>query len=165
MQKLMMPFRGRPLIDYSIEAAARWKPVVVGGREVALYLAGRTGIALIRNDEPELGMSHSLSLANRAVEDDGAICVLLADKPLITEQLIETVLDASRDADVTYPQRDEQPGHPVVLSARARRYIDDLPAGDTVRFLRDHEGLIARAVEIADEGAFFDVDTIEAFDT
>jgi CTP:molybdopterin cytidylyltransferase MocA len=165
MQKLLMPFRGRPLIEYSIEAAARWKPVVVGGRQVALYLAGRMDVALIRNDEPERGMSHSLSLAHRAIDEELAIGVLLADKPLITAQLIEAVLDASRDADVTYPQRDEQPGHPVVLSAGARRFIDGLPPGDTVRLLRAHPKLVARAVETADEGAFFDVDTIEAFDS
>lgn len=163
-QKLLMPFRGRPLIEYSIEAAARWNPVVVAGREVALYLAGRAGIALIRNDEPQRGMSYSLSLGNRAIGDDVAIGVLLADKPRVSERLIETIFDASRGADVTYPQRDGEPGHPVVLSPRARRCIDDLPDGDSVRLLRAHPRLISRAVDTADEGAFVDIDTVGAFE-
>ncbi len=156
-----MPFRGRPLIEYSIAAAAPWEPVVVCGREVARYLADRSNIALIRNDEPERGMSHSLALANRAIGEDVPIGVLLADKPLIGERLIQTMLDASRGADVTYPQGEGRPGHPVVLSPRARRLIDRLPPGDTVRSLRAHPQLVVRAVETADEGAFFDVDTIE----
>lgn len=184
-----MPFRGRPLIEYSIVAATRWEPLVVCSDEVALFLAGRFDIGLVRNDEPERGMSHSLSLANRAIdEDDIAIAVLLADKPLVSEELIEAILHAShvaefgsavadvsepqrdadvaapqRGADITYPQRGGEPGHPVVLSPRARCLIDRLPPGDTVRLLRVQPELTARAVETADEGAFFDVDTIDAF--
>jgi molybdenum cofactor cytidylyltransferase len=164
-QKLLVPFRGRALIEYAIEAAASWRPVVVCGHEVAHYLHDHCGIAAILNDAPERGMSHSLSLANRAIEDDVAIGVLLADKPLVSAQLIEAVLRASRDADVTFPQRDGEPGHPVVLSVRARHFVDDLPLGDTVRLLRDRSELIAQAVETTDEGAFFDVDTIEAFES
>lgn len=159
-----MPFRGRPLIEYSIAAAARWKPIVVCGNELARCLAGHD-IALVRNDEPERGMSHSLALANRAIDDDVAIGVLLADKPLVSEQLIETILRASLGADVTYPQRDDdQPGHPVVLSPRARRLIGRLPSGDTLRSLRAQPDLVARAIETADEGAFFDIDTLDAFE-
>jgi len=160
-----MPFRGRPLIEYSIEAAARWQPVVICGRELVLYLAGREEIALIRNDEPERGMSYSLALANRAIQEDIAIGVLLADKPLVNEELIETIVRASLSSDVTYPQRDGEPGHPVVLSPRARRFIDRLPPGDTVRLLRARPQLVARAVETADDGAFFDVDTADAFNS
>lgn len=184
-----MPFRGRPLIEYSIVAATRWEPLIVCSDEVALFLAGRFDIGLVRNDEPERGMAHSLSLANRAIEDDVAIGVLLADKPLVSEQLIETILHAShvaefgsgvadvtepqhdadvtapqRGADVTYPERDGEPGHPVVLSLRARRLIDRLPPGDTLRFLRNNPELTARAVETDDGGAFFDVDTMDAFE-
>lgn len=156
-----MPFRGRPLVEYSVEAATRWEPLVVCGDEVALYLAARFDIGLVRNDEPERGMSHSLELANRAVEDHIAIGVLLADKPLVSDQLIETILYASLGADITYPQRAGEPGHPVVLSPRARRFIDGLPPGDTLRVLRSQPELAPRAIEIADEGAFFDVDTLD----
>ena len=163
-QKLLMPYRGRPLIEYSITAAARWRPVVVCGDAVWQYLAGRQDIAIIRNDEPERGMSHSLSLANLAVEEDLSIAVLLADKPLASERLIETMLNASRGSDVAYPQRDGEPGHPVILSPRARRFIDRLPPGDTVRLLRAHSQLVARPIETADEGAFFDIDTLDAFE-
>ena len=55
--------------------------------------------------------------------------------------------------------RDGVPGHPVALSPRARRYIDELPAGDTVRLLRDHAELRQLAMQTADLGAIFDVDT------
>lgn len=159
-----MPYRGVRLIEYSIAAAARWRPVVVCGPEVFEYLTGRKDIALLRNDEPERGMAHSLALGNRAVEEDLSIAVLLGDKPLVGERLIEEMLNASHGSDIAYPQRDGEPGHPVVLSSRARRFIDRLPPGDTVRLLRAHSQLVARAVDTADEGAFFDIDTIDAFE-
>jgi CTP:molybdopterin cytidylyltransferase MocA len=159
-----MPYRGRRLIEYAIAAAARWRPVVVSGEEVFEYLAGRSDVAVIRNDEPELGMAHSLALGNRAIEEDLSIAVLLGDKPLVRERLIERMRNASHGADVTYPERDGEPGHPVMLSSRARRFIDRLPPGDTVRLLRAHPQLVARGVETPDEGAFFDVDTLDALE-
>jgi molybdenum cofactor cytidylyltransferase len=162
-QKLLMDFRGRPLIEYSIEAAQSWSPLVVGGRDVAEYLAGRNDVVLVRNDQTELGMSHSLRLASRALPADFAMIVLLGDKPLVGRRLIETMCAAAGNADVAYPLRGEEPGHPVWISSHARRYIDDLPPGDTLRFLRAHPDLTQVAVQTADPGAFFDVDTVEAF--
>jgi molybdenum cofactor cytidylyltransferase len=146
------------MIEYAIEAAKRWKPVVVAGVEVRAYLAGRADVTLVSNDEPALGMSHSLALANRAIPDDEPIVVLLGDKPLVSAALVETICEASRDADFGYPERDGVPGHPVVLSRRARAMIDALPSGDTLRLLRTDPQLTTRAVETTDPGAFFDVD-------
>ncbi len=163
-QKLLMEFHGRPLIEYSIAAARAWKPLVVAGPQVAGYLSGRSDVTVLRNDAPELGMAHSLSLANRALPQAGAIIVLLGDKPLVGAALLESVLRAPAEADLAYPMRDGIPGHPVRLSTRARRYIDDLPPGDTLRWLRDRAGLRQWAIPTEDDGAFFDVDTVEAFD-
>ncbi|HET9095287.1 MAG TPA: NTP transferase domain-containing protein, partial [Candidatus Baltobacteraceae bacterium] len=37
-QKLLMPYRGRPMIEHALEAARRWKPLVVAGAQVAAHL-------------------------------------------------------------------------------------------------------------------------------
>ncbi|HYL27840.1 MAG TPA: NTP transferase domain-containing protein [Candidatus Nitrosotalea sp.] len=160
-QKLVADFRGRPMIEYAIAAAGRWRPLVVAGAEVAAYLAGRTDVELVRNDEPQRGMSHSLALANLALPEQIPIVVLLGDKPLVSEALIATICDAAGDADFVYPITKGEPGHPVWLSASARARIAVLPEGDTLRTLRDDATLVARAVETADPGASFDVDTID----
>ncbi len=164
-QKLLMEFRGRPLIEYAIAAARAWKPVVVAGPQVAGYLFDRSDVTVLRNDAPELGMAHSLSLANRALPEAGAMIVLLGDKPLISASLIESICRAPDEIDLAYPVRDGVPGHPVALSARARRCIDRLPPGDTLRLLRDRADLRQWAMPSEDAGAFFDVDTVEALDT
>ncbi len=160
-QKLLMEFRGRPLIEHAVAAAQSWSPVVVAGREVVEYLAGRSDIELVRNDQPELGMSHSLRLASGALPAHTAMIVLLGDKPFVSRSLIETMCAAAGNADVAYPLRGEESGHPVWISSHAREYIGDLPPGDTLRLLRAHPDLMQVAIETADPGAFFDVDTIE----
>ena len=160
-QKLLMDFRGRALIEYAIAAAQRWNPVAVVGPDVGAYLEGRRDVALLRNDAPALGMSHSLALANRFLPSDLALIVVLGDKPLISQTLIETMCLAAPGADVVYPLYGDEPGHPVWLSPRARFFIDGLPPGDTVRMLRTHPDLVQRAVETPDRGAVFDVDTID----
>ncbi len=157
-----MDFRGGRLIEYPIAAARAWDPLVVCGPAVEQYLLGRSGIELLRNDEPERGMSHSLALANRIVAADLTLLVLLGDKPLVSGSLIESICIAAQDADVTYPVRAGVPGHPVALSPRARRYVDELPSGDTVRLLRGCTELSQRPTQTPDLGATFDVDTAAA---
>ncbi len=163
-QKLLLPLGNRPLIEYPIAAAQRWKPIVVCAPEVAAYLRGRSDVCLVLNDEPERGMSHSLRLGNRAVGDADTILVLLGDKPLVCSGLIETICLFERDVDVVYPERAGEPGHPVRLSPRARSGIERLPCGDTLRLLRDRGELRSRGMPCDDEGAFFDVDTVEALE-
>jgi molybdenum cofactor cytidylyltransferase len=172
-QKLLADFRGRAMIEYPIAAAQAWNPIVVCGAEVEQYLLGRAGdpstplrvtrrsdIELVRNDEPERGMSHSLALANRTVAAELSLIVLLGDKPFVSKSLIESLCAAAEDNDVVHPVREGVPGHPVVLSPRARRSIAGLPAGDTLRLLRDLPELRQCGIQTSDLGATFDVDTI-----
>ncbi|MGA8534950.1 MAG: NTP transferase domain-containing protein [Candidatus Tumulicola sp.] len=160
-QKLLMDFRGRALIEYAIAATQPWSPIAVVGSDVGAYLDGRPDVTLLRNDTPARGMSHSLALANRFLPSDLALIVVLGDKPLVSQTLVETICLAAADADVVYPLYDHEPGHPVWLSPQARLRIDGLPPGDTLRLLRTHPGLVQRTVETRDRGAVFDVDTIE----
>jgi len=160
-QKLLLPFHGRPMIEHALQAALRWKPLVVAGHEVAAYLAQREAIMVVRNDKPERGMTHSLALANEAIARDAALIVMLGDKPLVSPQIIESLCEASHDADITFPREPHtgEPGHPVVFSPRARVKIPSLPDGDSLRAVRDDPSLVRREIAVADLGAYFDIDT------
>jgi molybdenum cofactor cytidylyltransferase len=162
-QKLLAPFRGKRMIDYVIDAARRWKPVIVASAPVAQLLGSFEDAHTIVNDEPERGMAHSLALADAALPAGISLIVLLADKPLITPELIERICDLAKDVDVAHPvhERLGEPGHPVVFSPRARAKIRDLPDGDTLKAVRDDPALTRRTLPTADPGAFFDVDTPE----
>lgn len=162
-EKLLLPFRGKPMIEYAVDAAREWHPVLVANADVAAFAGEREKIDTVLNTSPERGMAHSLALADAAVPRDVPIVVLLGDKPLVTRKLIALLVERSAGADVVFPSHpvSREPGHPVIFSPRARAKIQSLPEGDTVKVLRDDSSLVRRIVETEDEGAYFDVDTAE----
>ena len=158
-QKLLMPFRDIPMIEYAIRAAHEWDPLVIASPAVAKYLNHRKHVAVLVNEHPEKGMSHSLRIADNALPGEVPLLVLLGDKPLVTPELIQAVCEASAQADIAQPQRNGEPGHPVYFSWKARGRIAALPPGDSLRLLRNDPRLRQVRLEIADEGAYFDINT------
>lgn len=167
--KLLRPFRNGTIIDAVLKACSEYPTVVVAPTEIAisartidLLLAVENEVTVVVNDEPERGMTHSLRLAHKEVSRDQAIAVLLADKPLVTKELVQRMLTIE-DADVVYPIRNGVSGHPVVFSPGARGLIPNLADGDTLQQLRDNPSLTRHAVPIDDDGAYVDVDTEEDY--
>ena len=115
---------------------------------------------MVVNPEPERGMSRSLALADAAVTDrEAALAVLLADTPFVDAALLALVAAALGDADVAYPVRESQPGHPVVFGARPRAVLAGWPEGDSLRALRDDPRWRRVEVPVQDDGPFLDVAT------
>ena len=162
--KLLMPYLGIPMIEYALHAAYDWKPLVVASPAVAAYLAGRANVSVIVNEAPERGMSHSLQLADAAFPGGSALLILLGDKPRVDADLVRMVESAGRNADVAYPQRGNEPGHPVFFSAAARTRIAALPDGDSLQLLRDDPTLRHIRLAIESDGPYFDIDSPGAVD-
>ncbi len=161
-QKLLADFRGRRMIEYAIEAATEWQPLVVAGSSVADALGTTTGITVIRNAQPERGMSYSLKLADARLPKEAWLMLLLGDKPLVTEAIIGALCRSLQGADLVYPVHPQTgvPGHPVFFGPAARAKIASLDDGDTIQRLRDSTDLVRRPVAVIDEGAYFDVDAL-----
>jgi molybdenum cofactor cytidylyltransferase/nicotine blue oxidoreductase len=88
--KPLVSWRGRPLVDWALDAAvsAGLHPVllVVGHRRREVEAASRPGVAVVPAVAWRRGISHSLRAALRALDgwrQVGAVCVGLADQPLI----------------------------------------------------------------------------------
>lgn len=154
-QKLLALLDGKPLIAHVVAAVAHVPTVVVGPPELEPHIYPAR---LVENLAPERGMTHSLRLANAAIDPDTAILVLLADMPWITRGIVDTVIAAAGSADVCYPIRDGIGGHPVYFSPAARANIAALPDGDSLKRLRDDPTLTVARVELADAGAYRDID-------
>ena len=158
-QKLLEPIDGRPMIRRAVDAAAGWPTVVVASAAVAELLRD-AAVRIVRNDEPDRGMSHSLRLADAAIAPDEPIAVLLGDLPDCDARAIARVVDAyDAAADVVVPRVGTRLGHPVVFGPAARARIAALPDGDALHTLRDDPGLRRRIVDVADAAAFEDIDT------
>lgn len=137
--------------------------IVTSGAERARCMQAVPGRRVLVNSDPSRGMTSSLQAADGAIDTALALGVLVADKPFIMETTLLACERAARPgADVVYPVSPAgEPGHPVIFSPRARRLLDALPHGDTLRALRDDPSLARVAVPCDDRGAFLDLDTPE----
>ena len=160
-QKLLLPLGGRTLLEHALDAAAGRPTVVVVSPALAGEVPAAEGWRVVLNEHPDRGMSHSLALADAAVHDRGVpLVVLLADTPGVDAGLVERVVAAlDAGADVAYPVRNGVGGHPVAFGPRARAMIAALPAGDTLRRLRDHPELTRATIAVSGPEPFVDVDT------
>lgn len=157
-EKLLHAIGGVMLLERALRACAAFPTVAVCSPVVAGYANAERGTIVV-NDRPDLGMSYSLQLANGQVGPNDTIAILPADLALIEPHHVMAIVAASEGFDVTYPQRsDGTPGHPVVFSPRARSYIAELEPGDTIRKLRDRQGLTRHIVLVEDAWPYADVD-------
>lgn len=164
-QKLLLPVRGKPMIEHVLEAASAYETIVVASPGVADAIAERDRFTVVLNPEPQLGMAHSLALAHEAAPPDAPLLVFLGDKPFVTAELAGRIARAaaSAAADVAYPERDGIGGHPVFFSTNARTKIGG--TGDSLRAVRDDPSLRRLPLPIKDEGAYRDIDDPGAFAT
>ncbi len=161
-QKLLERIDGRSLIAHALAASAAWPTVVVASAAVAAEVAtiARPDVRVVRNDEPDRGMTRSLALADAAIDAGEPIAVLLADLPDCDAAAIARVVDAyGDDVDVVVPRAGDRFGHPVVFGPAARRRIGGMPDGDGLHRLRDDVTLRRRIVDVPDARAFADIDT------
>jgi CTP:molybdopterin cytidylyltransferase MocA len=149
---------GETLLARSIRACTGFPTIVVCSPELLASVAPTTAIV---NDRPELGMTHSLRLADAVIDASNAIAVLPADLASIAPENVRAVAAAAEGADVTFPRRaDGTPGHPVIFSPYARSFVATLADGDSIRTLRDRDGLKRRPLPIDDDWPYRDVDRI-----
>jgi len=159
-EKLTMPVRGIPMIERVIAACENLPALIVASPQLLPFLNAGESVEIIVNDDPALGMAHSLALAHRWVAPGRALLVLLADKPLVHAGLLAAVLEraGAERADVCFPVRGGLGGHPVFFGTAARAKIPALPDGDSLQVLRDDPTLRRITLESRDEGAYVDVD-------
>ncbi len=123
--KQLLMWRGRPLLQHVIEAAAASnlaELVVVLGHEadrISEVLSLPEGARLAHNPDYRNGQASSLRVGLTALSDDShAAAILLSDNPFVTAALIDRVLEEFElsSAPVVRPRFRDVPGHPVVAS-------------------------------------------------
>lgn len=173
INKLLAKVAGVPVIRRVVQAAlaSRARPVlVVTGHERERVEAALDGLPVqfVHNEDYTSGMASSLRAGIAAVPKDvaGAL-VVLGDMPLVQSVLLDRLMDAYAPQEgrlVVVPVAGSSRGHPVLWS---RRYFEELMAleGDVGarHLLVQHQDAVGH-IEVADQGAFMDVDTPEALE-
>lgn len=155
--KLSALFRGEPLIDHAVRAA-RASPVdrvvVVAARDLAVP----DGVEVLRIDSREL--SETLKVGIAAVGSVDGLFVFLGDMPLVPHGIAHELAASIGSSYAAQPRWQGQPGHPVLLSARAiadaRNLRGDEGAGKLLRASTD-----VALINCPDKGVTIDVDKTE----
>ena len=163
--KLLTPFRGKPLVQWALEAIPAEPPgpvAVVTQYDAVAALAARFGFSAVRNEAPELGLSHSVALGTQTLgKDCDGLIFLVADQPLLRRETVAALLDRFRadPSKIVVPAAGERQGNPCVFPAEL------FPALEALRGDRGGKQLIRqypeRVVTVPAEPAeLSDVDTL-----
>lgn len=135
--KLLALWRGRPLVSHTIAviASLRDRGIVTGatavvraGDDPVAGLLRQAGVRLVLNNQPELGLAHSLRLGLGALAamtpPPEAALVFLADQPSAPREAAEEVVRAwqlggGAVVRPRYSETPDEPGHPVLLDRDA----------------------------------------------
>ena len=160
--KQLADLRGRPLLEYALEAMAAVSPrVVVLGHAAEEIAAGVDlhGAAVVVCDEWASGQSASLRCGLAALGGCDEVVVVLGDMPGVTAPAVAAVVGAGGDEDAVRATYDGEPGHPVLLRRALLDRAGEL-RGDT-GFRDLLEGAAVREVEIGGLADPADIDTRE----
>ena len=171
--KPLMPFRGKPLIENTIDSmldsGVKQVVVVTGYRAVELEAVleeryqGR--VILTRNrDFASTDMLHSIRIGCHAMPECDAFFLLPGDMPVVDRETFHKVL-SRRDGSckVIFPTLDGYRKHPPLVDSHLipeiLRFRED---GGLRRFWQQNEAII-ETVAVDDAGVWVDLDTQEDY--
>jgi molybdenum cofactor cytidylyltransferase len=172
--KLLLPFKGRPLVNWVLAAASMSQAdpvIVVLGHEaekVGAAMRAERRFLAIHNPWYAEGMSTSLKIGLAATpkEVEGAL-ILLGDQPLITAAIINIMIDASAaapDAIIAASYQGRR-GNPVLFPRQYFAELETITGDEGGRSLLARYPERIRLVEIDDAQAGLDVDTPAEYQT
>jgi molybdenum cofactor cytidylyltransferase len=172
--KALLPLDGDTFLSRIVRtflAAGVDDVVVVVGHEageIVGALPGELPVRFVENRDYNRGQLSSLLAGLAVIDRPGvrAMLMTLVDVPLVTSATVRAVIDRYRQthAPVVRPTSGSRHGHPLLID---RSLFDALRGADADSgakpIVRAHASA-AGDVEIADEGAFVDVDTREDYE-
>ncbi|GAB6058763.1 nucleotidyltransferase family protein [Desulfonatronum parangueonense] len=167
--KLLLPFRGNPLLAHVVrKALAVCDPVlaVVGSnaRQITTVLNGiDVRLRIVHAKDWHEGQSRSLRTGLAALESDiaGAL-VFLGDQPLVRHDTLKALTAMFRTHPESFiaPCHNGKRGNPVCIPQLWFSRVMDLQGDTGARLLLEHPEARLRLVEVDDPGVLQDVDTV-----
>jgi len=168
--KLLLAVGDKPMIRHAVEVAlaSKAEPVVVvlgqDGAQLAEALRG-LDVQFADNKDFATGLSSSLNCGLNALpaDCDGAL-FLLGDMPFVSAGLLDSLIagfDPAAGRAICVPVRDGRRGNPVLWARRFFPEMLTLTGDRGAKALLVRHGGLVHEVEVADDGAFLDIDDPE----
>jgi molybdenum cofactor cytidylyltransferase len=175
--KLLEPFRNRPLARYTLElvtglAASFCGGIffVVSGEETAALAEGLSGPRVIRNEAPEKGQRESIRLGLEAAESFALSAYYMffpCDQPFLDAGALGLILEGRQPGRIVQPRCLNQRGSPVLFCRSFRDELLNLARGERGRdIIQRHPGRVITVDIPCLPGApspLTDIDDPEAF--
>jgi len=165
--KLLFPFRGKPLARYTLELAAALDFsggifFVAAGDEVAALALDFPGVTVIKNNAPEKDLCESVRLGVEAA-GSGADQYLFfpCDMPFLDMSTVRGILEAGRHGRIVEPCYRGRPGNPCLFSAAFRDELLLLKEGETPRLIKERRPEAVISFEVVSPLILEDIDTLE----
>ena len=165
--KLLVPFKGKPLARYTLELVtgigfSGGIFFVTADDDVAALAADLKTVNVIKNLSPEKGRRESVRLGLEAANADYYL-FFPCDQPFLDAATVQRILDARSPVYIVEPRSMGMPGNPCLFSAAFRGELLSLKDGETPRLVKEqHKGAL-RGVEVSNPLALEDVDDEEDF--
>ena len=163
-EKLLAPYRGRPLYEHALEALVSSPGVgetLVVIRPDFPLPSERPRVRFIVNPDHAEGMASSLRAGVRAASAEStAYLIALADMPAVSAGLIAALMEFRRatGARIVVPHYEGRRGHPVLIDAGLREELLALSGDVGAReIIAAHPEWVAY-MDTDDAGVVFDVD-------
>jgi probable selenium-dependent hydroxylase accessory protein YqeC len=168
--KLITSFRGKPLLQWTVEAALRSRlasvNVVLGHehRQVASALAALSGdsrLTITINDSFAQGQSTSIVAGLAAISpDNDAAMLMVGDQPLIDDSVINLLIStfATSNAGICFPCIANRRGNPVIFSSRFFPELVRLTGDTGGRTIMERHAEACVPVVFSSASPFSDVD-------
>jgi len=169
--KLLAPFRGKPLARYTLDLVCSMNCFsaifFVVQDERAAALAGGLPVTVLRNNAPEKGRQESVRLGVEAAGESEYYFFFPCDQPFLDAETVRLMLAARRPGCIVEPCFQDRHGNmvchgsPSLFSASFRDELLTLGEGEKPKIIKARHPEALISVEIPNRLALLDIDRPE----
>ena len=161
--KLIWPFRGKPLALYTLELVCSlpFKSVhFVASNPDVTRLAISFPVRSHYNANPERGQCESVKLGTLASDADYYM-FFPCDQPLLDAKTVLSVCGKAAPGKIAFPIFNGNPSAPTLFSKAFREELISLKDGENARLIKSRHLDALLPVSVADGNTLIDIDTCE----
>lgn len=167
--KLLLPFRGKPIIEYVIDAVQKctFNEIILVGKENQILDIGKSkNISTVLNTESHKGQSQSIKLGILNTGASDGYMFFTADQPLIDSYTINLLLDAfiKNKNSIIVPRYKNKSGSPTIFSSKFKDQLLGLQGDIGGRPIIHNNLSEVLFVDLKSNYSLLDVDTIKDYE-